>query len=449
MTSAAALGSTYRLQLNGLGFTGARALVPYLHRLGIETLYLSPILAAAPGSTHGYDVIDPDRLDPALGSAEEFESLLEELAAHGMRALLDIVPNHMAAERANRWWWDTLRRGRDSAYAGTFDIDWSQHGGRVLLPVLGAPLAQTAASASVRDEADGAVLEMGDQDFPLLSDGVPGGSITGLLAAQHFRPAYWRLGDTAGNYRRFFNIDGLVGVRVEDPDVFTRTHGLILQPLRRRKDRRAPRRPRRRPVGPGAVPGPPGRRARRSRSEPCGPGGEDPQPRRGDRPTLARRRDHRLRIRRPGGRALPRRVRLPAAVRHRVDAHGRTRHVRGVGGGRQAGDARPDLRVPARSVGPADPGGARRGPRRARPVAERRPPSLGGADHRTRRLPDVSRWCAALARRRRHTRTGCRPDPGRRGSGGGSGGRTGRTAPWWRKPGPGALGSTSAAAGSS
>jgi (1->4)-alpha-D-glucan 1-alpha-D-glucosylmutase len=229
MTSAAALGSTYRLQLNGLGFTGARALVPYVHRLGIETLYLSPILAAAPGSTHGYDVIDPDRLDPALGSAEEFESLLQELAAHGMRALLDIVPNHMAAERANRWWWDTVRRGRDSAYAGTFDIDWSQHGGRVLLPVLGAPLAQTAPSASVRHEADGAVLEMGDQAFPLLSDGVPAGSITRLLAAQHFRPAYWRLGDTAGNYRRFFNIDGLVGVRVEDPDVFTRTHRLILQ----------------------------------------------------------------------------------------------------------------------------------------------------------------------------------------------------------------------------
>ena len=229
MTSAASLGSTYRLQLNGLGFTGARALVPYLHRLGIETLYLSPVLAAAPGSTHGYDVIDPDRLDPALGSAEEFDALLGELAAHGMRALLDIVPNHMAAERANRWWWDTLRQGRDSAYAGTFDIDWSQHGGRVLLPVLRAPLGATAASASVRHEADGAVLELDDQDFPLHSDGLGGGSITGLLAAQHFRPAYWRLGDTAGNYRRFFNIDGLVGVRVEDPDVFTRTHGLILQ----------------------------------------------------------------------------------------------------------------------------------------------------------------------------------------------------------------------------
>ena len=74
MTSADSLGSTYRLQLNGLGFSGARALVPYLHRLGIETLYLSPVLAAAPGSTHGYDVIDPGRLDPALGSAEEFEA---------------------------------------------------------------------------------------------------------------------------------------------------------------------------------------------------------------------------------------------------------------------------------------------------------------------------------------------------------------------------------------
>jgi (1->4)-alpha-D-glucan 1-alpha-D-glucosylmutase len=134
MTSSAWLGSTYRLQLNGLGFSGARALVPYLDRLGIETLYASPVLAAAPGSTHGYDVIDPNRLDPALGSEEEFEALLDELAAHGMRMLLDIVPNHMAAVRSNRWWWETLRQGQASVHANTFDIDWTQHGGRVLLP---------------------------------------------------------------------------------------------------------------------------------------------------------------------------------------------------------------------------------------------------------------------------------------------------------------------------
>ena len=228
MTAAALLGSTYRLQLNGLGFSGARAIVPYLDRLGIETLYVSPVLAAAPGSTHGYDVIDPGRLDPELGSPEDFEALLGELAAHGMRMLLDMVPNHMAADRSNRWWWETLRHGQASDHAATFDIDWSQHGGRVLTPVLSQPLAAVT-GGSVREEPDGAVLEMDGQDFPFAPDGNRGGPLRELLAAQHFRPAYWRLGDTAGNYRRFFNIDGLVGVRVEDPKVFARTHELILE----------------------------------------------------------------------------------------------------------------------------------------------------------------------------------------------------------------------------
>jgi (1->4)-alpha-D-glucan 1-alpha-D-glucosylmutase len=228
MTSEDSLGSTYRLQLNGLGFSGARALVPYLHRLGIETLYLSPILAAAPGSTHGYDVIDPGRLDPALGSAEEFEGLLDELAAHEMRVLLDVVPNHMAAQPSNRWWWDTLRRGQASTSANTFDIDWSQHGARVLVPVLSRPLADACKEASVRRDTDGTVLEIDGQRFPLAPNSEPGAPLSDLLAAQHYRPALWRLGDTAGNYRRFFNIDGLIGVRVEDPEVFARTHQLIL-----------------------------------------------------------------------------------------------------------------------------------------------------------------------------------------------------------------------------
>jgi (1->4)-alpha-D-glucan 1-alpha-D-glucosylmutase len=228
MTSSTRLGSTYRLQLNGLGFAGARALVPYLDGLGIETLYVSPVLAATPGSTHGYDVTDPDRLDPALGSAEEFGALLDELAAHGMRMLLDIVPNHMAAVRSNQWWWETLRRGQAAVHARVFDIDWTQHGGRVLLPVLSRPLSAAADEASVRRESDGAALHMDGQEFPLAAGAADDDSVESLLAAQHFRPAYWRLGDTAGNYRRFFNIDGLVGVRVEDPEVFASTHELIV-----------------------------------------------------------------------------------------------------------------------------------------------------------------------------------------------------------------------------
>ena len=221
---AEAIGSTYRLQLHGLGLAGARRLVPYLATLGIETLYLSPILAAVPGSTHGYDVIDPQHLDTALGSEEDFRSLLHDLGARDMRVLLDIVPNHMAANPANPWWWDVLRRGRASHYAGFFDIDWSRHGGRVLVPTLGRPLVDVMGTGTVSPEG---FLEVDGQRFPL-AEGSGGGAFHAVLGRQNFRPAYWRTGGTEGNYRRFFDIGGLVGVRVEDQEVFERTHGLIL-----------------------------------------------------------------------------------------------------------------------------------------------------------------------------------------------------------------------------
>jgi (1->4)-alpha-D-glucan 1-alpha-D-glucosylmutase len=218
------IGSTYRLQLFGLGFTGARRLVPYLAELGVETLYLSPVLAAVPGSTHGYDLIDPEHLDRAFGSEGDFVALLDDLGARDMRVLLDIVPNHMAADPANPWWWDVLRRGRASPAAGVFDIDWSRHGGRVLVPTLGRPLADVMATGIVTPDG---VLEFDGQRFPL-AEGTGGGALPAVLGRQHFRPAYWRAGSAEGNYRRFFDIGGLVGVRVEDQEVFERTHRLIL-----------------------------------------------------------------------------------------------------------------------------------------------------------------------------------------------------------------------------
>lgn len=230
MTASDRLGSTYRLQLNGTGFKRAQALVPYLHALGIETLYASPVLAAAPDSTHGYDVIDPTRLDPALGSDEEYAGLLDALGAHGMRLLLDIVPNHMATVPANEWWWDTLRQGESSPDAAVFDIDWTQHGGRVLLPVLGRPVGDLLAEDALREDPESGMLAADGQQLPL-APGTPGRPLPELLASQHFRAAFWRLGDTAGNYRRFFNVDGLVGVRVEDADIFDRTHAYIRELL--------------------------------------------------------------------------------------------------------------------------------------------------------------------------------------------------------------------------
>lgn len=225
------LGSTYRLQLHGIGFRRAAALVPYLADLGIETLYLSPIWAAVPGSTHGYDVVDPCRLDPALGSAEDLDDLLGTLHVHGMAVLLDVVPNHMAADRANAWWWDVLRHGRAAPAADVFDIDWDRHGGRVLVPVLERPLADFLARGEVRLDRDGRELAVGDHVLPAADESPAGPPLT-LLDAQHYRPAYWRLGATEGNYRRFFDIDSLVGVRVEDPDVFEKTHGLVAELVR-------------------------------------------------------------------------------------------------------------------------------------------------------------------------------------------------------------------------
>jgi malto-oligosyltrehalose synthase len=221
------LGSTYRLQLPGLGFEGARSLVGYLHDLGIETLYVSPILAAAPGSTHGYDVIDPTRLDPALGTPRQFEKLLKELDDHGMRMLIDIVPNHMACQRSNAWWWDVLRLGRTSKFASTFDIDWSRHVGRVLVPTLAEPLEGLLDSIHYVGEGSDRVMEIGDQDFPLAPGTRTGSDLSAVLARQHYQPAYWRLSNHEGNYRRFFDIDGLIGVRVEDDEVFLRTHSCI------------------------------------------------------------------------------------------------------------------------------------------------------------------------------------------------------------------------------
>jgi (1->4)-alpha-D-glucan 1-alpha-D-glucosylmutase len=135
--------ATYRLQLHaGFGFAAAAELVPYLSRLGVSDCYFSPYLQARPGSTHGYDVIAHDRLNPELGSRADYERLCETLADHGMGKILDMVPNHVGVMGAeNHWWLDVLENGPGSTYADFFDIDWEplreELRGKVLLPVLG------------------------------------------------------------------------------------------------------------------------------------------------------------------------------------------------------------------------------------------------------------------------------------------------------------------------
>ncbi|MFI0235259.1 malto-oligosyltrehalose synthase [Streptomyces sp. NPDC016845] len=221
--------ATYRLQLQpGLGFAAAAAAVPYLASLGVSHLHLSPVLEAVPGSTHGYDVVDCTRVRDELGGEDGLRALAAKAREHGLGLVVDIVPNHMAASvRHNRPLYEVLRDGPSSPYARWFDIDWEAQGGRVLLPVLGGPVGDELAAL----EVEGDVLRYYDHVFPL-REGTRTLPLPRLLDAQWYRLAWWRLARTELNYRRFFTISDLIGVRMEDPEVFEETHATILRLLR-------------------------------------------------------------------------------------------------------------------------------------------------------------------------------------------------------------------------
>jgi (1->4)-alpha-D-glucan 1-alpha-D-glucosylmutase len=321
--------ATYRIQFNlSFRFADARDLVPYLHDLGISDLYASPRFKARKGSSHGYDVIDPQRINSELGTEREFEELVQRLKDYGMGLLLDIVPNHMAATAENRWWTDVLGNGRSSPYGDFFDIDWQsptakarvRAAGKVVLPVLGDLYGRALENQEImlRLEEDGFWFRYWESRFPLdpktigpilesclaqLRAAFPedhgallglleiververlpgrdalepesiaarrtGGEaiqkqlwqlfrgnpdfrrglestireingvrddpasfdrLDGLLSAQAYRLAYWRIAAEEINYRRFFDINDLVGLRVELPEVFAARHATILQ----------------------------------------------------------------------------------------------------------------------------------------------------------------------------------------------------------------------------
>ncbi|HEX7821872.1 MAG TPA: malto-oligosyltrehalose synthase [Sphingobium sp.] len=240
--------ATYRLQLHaGFTFADAEAIVPYLADLGISHVYASPITMAAAGSTHGYDVIDPTRINPELGGEAGLLAFVAALKARDMGLIIDIVPNHMGvAGDENRWWMDVLEKGRDSPHAIVFDIDWGEP---IVLPVLGSPLPDAIAAGDVRLVAkdtglgiqvhDGPIYPIRPDDALLEEDRAAaltrynpdreGGSIAlqELLARQHYRLIYWRGANDRLNWRRFFSINTLAGVRVEDPRVFATTHRLF------------------------------------------------------------------------------------------------------------------------------------------------------------------------------------------------------------------------------
>ncbi len=214
--------STYRVNLGpALTFAGAAELAGYLRALGVGAMYTSPVLAAGPGSAHGYDVADPATPSPALGGPAGFHDLAAGLRGAGLGLVVDIVPNHMgiAVPEANPAWWDVLRLGRESPYAGFFDIDWER--GPIMVPVL-------AGEAAVADLAivDGR-LGYHELRFPI-APGTGHGTPQQVHERQHYRLTDWRRANQELNYRRFFDISALAAVRVEDPEVFAATHRAVL-----------------------------------------------------------------------------------------------------------------------------------------------------------------------------------------------------------------------------
>ncbi|MEO7454704.1 MAG: alpha-amylase family glycosyl hydrolase, partial [Gemmatimonadaceae bacterium] len=252
MTQTPPLVATYRLQLNA-AFTlrDARARVPYLRALGVSHLYLSPILAARAGSTHGYDVTDPTLVSEVLGGEAAFVELARAARDAGMGIILDIVPNHMGVGPDNPWWVDLLTHGKASRYADWFDVAWRAPAKRledkVLVPILGDTLDNVIARDEIRlDRADDTLrVRYFDHVFPLDPRALPSdvesdpdawstgetghARMKALLARQHYELAFWRAAQRDMNYRRFFDVNDLISLRVERQDVFDATHREVLR----------------------------------------------------------------------------------------------------------------------------------------------------------------------------------------------------------------------------
>lgn len=223
------------MQLHG-GFTfdDAAAWMPYLHALGVTHLFCSPILQASPGSTHGYDVVDHSRISEECGGEEAFRRLSQTAHEQGIGVVVDVVPNHMAVPTPlwhNRALWDVLRRGAESEYSDWFDLDMTDSQA-ILMPVLGhrigRELENINLTTAVINGEEQPVVTYYDHVFPV-RPGTEELPLEELLERQWYRLAYWRIGSEELNYRRFFDVDTLAAIRVEDPAIFEATHRKLLQ----------------------------------------------------------------------------------------------------------------------------------------------------------------------------------------------------------------------------
>ena len=240
MATVIAPASTYRFQLNAsFTFDDAAAQAPYLASLGVTHIFCSPILQAAPGSTHGYDVVDHNRISEEMGGIDGFRRFAQTAKEHGLGLIIDVVPNHMSVPTPmwhNHALWEVLRKGADSEFAHWFDMDLTSDQA-ILMPVLGDKIGKEVAAGNITverrsvpgpdGETEQPVIVYFDQVFPV-RPGTEDMDIVEMLDNQWYRLAYWKVGSEELNYRRFFDVDTLAAVRVEDPEVFEASHRLLL-----------------------------------------------------------------------------------------------------------------------------------------------------------------------------------------------------------------------------
>jgi malto-oligosyltrehalose synthase/malto-oligosyltrehalose trehalohydrolase len=239
--------STYRLQLGPqFTFSDAIKIIPYLAKMGISHLYLSPILQPVPGSTHGYDVINHNQISEDLGGRSDLEELAQTAHLHKMGIVLDIVPNHMALpERAylNHQLWDVLQKGVDSNFSHWFDIEWNSGDTKIVLPILNDRIGECIKNDEFQIEEMEVPKVFGDsnpqatrqwvlkyQDIILpVKAGTEHQETQEMLENQNYRLTYWRTGEDDLNYRRFFDIGTLIALKMDNRDVFNQTHKLVIE----------------------------------------------------------------------------------------------------------------------------------------------------------------------------------------------------------------------------
>lgn len=239
--------STYRIQFHkDFTFKHLKKIIPYLHQLGIKTLYTSPVFEATPGSMHGYDVVNPLKINPEIGTLDELREISKTLQELQINWLQDIVPNHMAFHPNNNWLMDVLEKGNASAYAPFFDIEWNSsfEDKRIMVPFLGTSFDEAVDQKQIRlvDNSGELKLAYYDQQYPAMVDDRPKFTakfidqvnndaklIKDIAARQAYRLCHWQETDKQINYRRFFTVNGLICLNMQDEAVFDAYHKLIKQ----------------------------------------------------------------------------------------------------------------------------------------------------------------------------------------------------------------------------